>query len=323
MINRRRLIEFAGATVVLAATERSARAQVWPARYVRFLNGFGLGMELVGRIVGNHLAIQWGQQVIVETRAGAGGNIVADAVARSAPDGYTVLITGPSHAINKYLYGSLNHDPIADFEPVTTICTIPCIMAVPITSPAHSVAEFIAYAKANAGRTTYASPGNGSLPHLCAELFKRMAGIEMTHVPYRGAGPAYNDLIPGRVDVMFTILSGVEQIRAGRLRGLATTSASRTPSLPELPTLAESGLVGVDVSTWWAMFVPAKTPLTIIAKMSADVVAALADPTVSERIEKLGATPVGSTPAELGSRLKSEVDRWGRIIKDQNIKLDE
>jgi tripartite-type tricarboxylate transporter receptor subunit TctC len=197
-------------------------------------------------------------------------------------------------------------------------------MTVPITSPAHSVAEFIAYAKANPGKVTFASSGHGTSVHLSGELFKRMADIEMMHVPYRGAGPALNDLLPGRVDVMFNNIGAVlPLIQSGKLGALAVTTAKRSPAIPQLPPIAESGVPGFNVSSWYALFAPAKTPPDIIRKLNADILTALADPTTRARLEQLGVTVVGSTPEELGRLLKSEMDKWGPIIKEAGITIRE
>jgi tripartite-type tricarboxylate transporter receptor subunit TctC len=195
---------------------------------------------------------------------------------------------------------------------------------VPVTSSAHSVAEFIAHAKATPGKVTFASSGHGTSVHLSGELFKRMAGIDMMHVPYRGAGPALNDLLPGRVDVMFNNTGAVlPLIQSGKLRGLAVTSAKRTQAAPDLPPIAESGVPGFDVSSWYAVFAPLKTPPEIVRKMNADTLAALADPTTKARLEQLGVAVIGSTPEELGRFLKAEMDKWGPVIKDANITIRE
>jgi len=321
MMERRHFIRLAAASALVPSVPLAAWAQRWPTRHVRFVDGFGGAMDTVSRIVGNRVSPRWGQPVIVETKAGAGGNLAAETVARAEPDGHTLLLASPSLAINRHLYQTLSYDSVADFAPVTLVCTIPVIMTVPESSPAKSVTEFIALAKAR--RVSYASTGNGGIPHLAAELFKRLAGIEMTHVPYRGVASVYNDLIAGRVDVMFTLLTGLQQIRAGRLRGLGVGAPARLGVAPELPTVAEAGLPGFDVSTWWAFFLPARTPGDIVAKIHADIVEALGDATVKDRIEQFGARVVGSSPAELAAHLKSEIDRWGQLIKQANIRIDE
>jgi tripartite-type tricarboxylate transporter receptor subunit TctC len=227
-------------------------------------------------------------------------------------------------AVNRYLFPTLSYDPVADFTPVSLICDYPNVMAVPITSPAHSVVEFINFARANRGKVSFASSGHGTSVHLSAELFKRLAKVEMLHVPYRGAGPALNDLLPGRVDVMFNNIGAVlPLIQSDRLRGLAVTTKKRTPAAPQMPTIAESGVPGFDVSSWYAIFAPGKTPPEIVRKVNADIVTALADPATRERLEQLGVVIVGSTPAELAAHLKAEMDKWGPVIKDAGITMNE
>ena len=262
-----------------------------------------------------------GQQVVVDNRAGAGSNIGAEAAARSTPDGYTLLLGAPPLAINRFLYASLNYDSVSDLAPVSLLCRFPNILAVPVSSPLTSVRSFIDYAKANPGKVTYSSPGIGTTPHLSGELFKRMAGIELIHVPYRGAGAgAITDTIAGRVDsAINTTGSLLPTVRSGQLRGLAVTTLKRFPTAPELPTIAESGIPGFDVSSWYALFVPAKTPPEIIARLNATTVTALSEPAVRARFEPLGVVVESSTPEGLGALLQSEIDKWGPIIKAAGI----
>jgi len=327
MLSRRRLSALiAAAAAAPISFCGAAQAQSWPARVVRLIVPFppGGGTDGVGRIVAAKLSEIWGQQVVIENRGGAGSNIGAEAVARSDPDGYTILIGALPLAINRFIYPSLGYDSITDFAAVSLLCTYPNVMAVPNSSPAKSVREFIAHASANAGKITFASSGIGTSPHLAGELFKRMAGIEMTHVPYRGVAPAMNDLIPGRVDVMFNTIAGLlPQVRGGQVRGLAVSTAERFPTAPDLPTVAESGVPGFDVSSWYALFVPAKTPPDIIRKINADTVAALADAVVRARLEPLGVLVASSTPQELATLLKSEMDKWGPVIKAAGITIRE
>jgi tripartite-type tricarboxylate transporter receptor subunit TctC len=325
VISRRRLIEFSAASLLAPGLPRVGLAQAWPSRIVRLVAPFppGGGTDAVARIIAARLSEMWGQQVIIENRGGAGSNIGSEAVARSEPDGYTILIGSLPLAVNRFLYPSMGYDSLTDFAPVTLICTYPNVMAVSNSSPARSVQEFIAYAKANPGRT-FASSGIGTSTHLSGELFKRMAGIEMTHVPYRGVALAMNDLMPGRVDVMFNTIGGLlPQVRAGQLRGLAVSTIERFPTAPDLPTVAESGVPGFDVSSWYALFVPAKTPPGIISKINADMVAALAERDVRARLEHLGVLVKGSSPQELGALLKSEMDKWGPVIKAAGITVRE
>jgi tripartite-type tricarboxylate transporter receptor subunit TctC len=325
MLSRRRFVGLV-ATCALTSLVRPAGAQGWPTRHVRIIVPFvpGGATDVIARVMGNRLSEAWGQQVVVENRSGAGANIGAQAAALSDPDGYTLYITSVPHATNRFLYSSLNYDPVADFAPVTLICTQSNIMVVPNSSPAKSVREFIAHARANPGKISYGSGGIGTSVHLSGELFKRMAGIEMTHVPYRGAAPALQDVIAGRLDVIFdNITASLPHVKAGAARGLAVTAAKRVPAAADLPTIAEAGVSDFDVSTWFALFVPAKTPRAIISRVNEDAVATLAHPMVKERLEQFGATLVGSTPEELGAFLKAEMDKWGPVIREAKIKVDE
>ena len=327
MLSRRRLNGLIAASAVAPISFRGvALAQAWPARVVRLVVPFppGGGTDGVARIVAAKLSEIWGQQVVIENRGGAGSNIGSEAVARSDPDGYTILIGALPLAVNRFIYPPLGYDSITDFAAVSLLCTYPNVMAVPNSSPAKSVREFIAHARANAGKITFASSGIGTSPHVAGELFKRMAGIEMTHVPYRGVALAMNDLIPGRVDVMFNTIAGLlPQVRSGQVRGLAVSTAERFPTAPDLPTVAESGVPGFDVSSWYALFVPAKTPPDVVRKINADTVAALADGGVRARLEPLGVLVASSTPQELAALLKSEMDKWGPVIKAAGITIRE
>jgi tripartite-type tricarboxylate transporter receptor subunit TctC len=279
---------------------------------------------VVARILANRVSEVWGQQMVIENKGGAGSNIGAEAVARAEPDGYTLLIGSLPVAVNRFLYPSLNYDSVTDFAPVSQICTYPNLMVVPNSSPAKSVMEFVAHAKANRGKITFASSGTGTSTHLSGELFKRMTAIEMTHVPYRGVAPALNDIIPGRVDVMFNTMAGVlQQARAGQLRGLAVTSAKRFPTAMEFPSVAEAGVPGFDVQAWYALFAPAKTPPEIVNKLNADTVAILREPAIIAALEKTGVVVTSSTPAELARMLKAEIDLWGPVIKAAGIKVEE
>jgi tripartite-type tricarboxylate transporter receptor subunit TctC len=320
---------FLTSALAQGAVQCAARAQVtqaWPSRHVRLIVPFAPGgaTDVIARVVAYRLSELWGQQVVVENRGGGGANIGQQAAAQSDADGYTLLIASFGLAVNPFLYASLNYDPVADLAPVTLICMQPNIMVVPNASPAKSVMDFIAYAKANAGKVTYGSGGNGTSVHLCGELFKRMTGIAMTHVPYRGSAPAVQDMIAGRIDVVFdNISSSLPQVKGGNIRALAVTTAKRVPAVPLLPPIAEAGVPGFDVSSWFGFFMPAKTPAGIVNKINEDTIAALGHPMVKERLEQLGASVVGSTPAELGAFLKSEIDKWGPVIREAKIKVDE
>jgi tripartite-type tricarboxylate transporter receptor subunit TctC len=326
MISRRRALGMAAPaafapwlarrTLAQSSSTRDSSVQNWPTRFVRLIVPFppGGGTDAIARVVAGKLSDIWGQQMVVENRGGASTNIGTEAVVRADADGYTMLLQSMPLAVNRFLFPSLSYDAMSDLAPVSLLCEYANIMAVPLTSPAHSVAEFIAYA----------SSGHGTSVHLSDELFKRMAGIEMLHVPYRGAGPAFNDLVPGRVDVMFNNIGAVlPLIQGGKLRGLAVTTAKRMPAVPHLPPIAEAGVPGFDVSSWYALFAPAKTPPEIIRKMHADTVAALKDPATKERLEQLGVLVVGSTPEQLAAFLKAEIDKWAPVIKEAGISIRE
>jgi tripartite-type tricarboxylate transporter receptor subunit TctC len=319
MIDRRRLIATSAAAILAPGI---ARAQSFPNRFVRLVVPFppGGGTDAIARVLSVKLSEMWGYNMVVENRGGGATNIGTEGVVRAEPDGYTVLLQSMPLAVNKFLFPALSFDPLADLAPVTLICDYPNIMAVPLSSPAHSVREFIDYANANKGKISFASSGHGTSVHLSGELFKRMAHIELQHVPYRGAGPAFNDLIPGRVHVMFNNTGAVLPLIAGnKLRGLAVTSAKRTPLAPQFPPIAEEGVPGFDVTSWYGLFVPAKTPPEIVQKLNLDAVAAIRDPAITERLEQLGVAPIASTPAALGTFLKREMDKWGPVIKEAGI----
>ena len=326
MLNRRGFIGLAASSLAAPSILSSGvHAADWPAKPVRVVVPFtpGGSTDITARLVSNRLQEVWGQSVVVDNRPGAGGNIAADAVAHSDPDGYTIFIVGPGLATNQFLYPQLSYDPVRDFAPVTLLITQPNLMCVSNSSPAKSVQEFIAYCNANPGKVTYASSGNGTTLNLSGELFKRLAKVEMIHIPYRGGAPAINDLIPGRVDVIFDNMPSIlPHAKAGSLRALAVTTKERVAVVPEIPTIAESGVPGFDVFSWFGFFVPAKTPEGVIAKINADTNAALVYPSVKTRFEELGADPKGSTPAELASFLKSEIDKWGPVIREAKISVE-
>jgi tripartite-type tricarboxylate transporter receptor subunit TctC len=321
---RRRFLHLAAVAAALPTYSRIARAQNYPSRFVRIVVPFppGGSADPVARILAARLSEIWGQQVVAENKAGAAGNIAAVSMTQSAADGYTLFCGGDFLATNRYLY-SPTIDPITDLTPVTLICTYANVMVVPKTSPAKSVVDFIEYCKNNRGKVTFASSGTGASPHLNGELFKRMAGVEMTHVPYRGGGPAINDLIPGRVDAMFaTTPSARALVDSGAIRALAVTSAMRSPFLPDIPSIAESGVPGFDVSSWYALFLPPKTPAEIVGKVYIDAVAAIAHPQTKQRFADIGTIAGSSPPAQLTALLKSELDKWGPVIKELGIKPD-
>jgi tripartite-type tricarboxylate transporter receptor subunit TctC len=322
-VTRRRLLQCAG-TAVVAQAAPAARADTWPNSVVKLEIGFppGGGMDAAGRIIANRLSEVWGQQVIIENRGGAGGRIAVDATAHAPPDGYTMLAAPGSPAVATLLFDSLTYDPVADLAPVSLCGTFPEVIAVPNTSPAKTLADFIAYAKANAGKVSWASPGVGTYPFLTGELFKRAAGIEMTHVPYRGVtAGGMTDLVSGRVDAMFnTTGSLLPPIRANLVRGLAVTSPQRFPTAPELPTVAEAGVPGFDVTSWYGLYVPTGTPAEIVRKISTDAIAMLREAEVRKKFEDLGVIAEGSTPEQLAAKNVADFARWTPIIKAAGIR---
>jgi tripartite-type tricarboxylate transporter receptor subunit TctC len=323
MINRRQLVALAATSALAPAVIRPVFAQAWPTRPVYVVVPFAPGgiTDVVARVTAERLSRIWGQQVIIENKPGAGTNFGAEVAAKSDPDGYTMLMGTSSLATSRNLYRSLRY-AITDLAPVTLVCTFPLLMLVPNSSPAKSVAEFIAFARENKGKVTFASSGVGTTPHLAGELFKRMSGVEMTHVPYRGDAPALTDTMAGRVDLQIGGPAMLEQVRGGQVRGLAVTTAKRSPAAPELPTVAEAGVPGFDVAAWNALFVPAKTPPAIVEKMHIDTVTALSDPVVKAKLEQVGMVVAGSTSEELAALLQFEIEKWGAVIKDAKITLD-
>src|SRR6516165_9782118 len=322
MITRRRFSATAFASLLTPSmTAYPAHALAWPTRPVHLVVPFAAGgpTDVIARIVGERLSKGWGQQVLIENRPGGGTNIANEMVVRSEPDGHTVLMGGSSQATTRGLYRSLSYDPISDFAPVAFLCSYSFFMFVPDSLPVKSVSEFIAYGKANPGKLTLASPGTGSSPHLCGELFKHMAELEMVHVPYRGAAPAMSDLIPGRVHLLFSGGATLDNARSGQVQALGYTGAKRAAIAPEVPTIAEDGVAGFNVISWYGFFMPAKTPREIIKKMNADTIAALANPNVQGRLVPLGYESSPDAPEQVGAFLKSEVELWTRVVKEAGI----
>lgn len=325
MIDRRRLIKLSAASVAAPTVIGSAawsQAAGWPNRPVTIVIPFtpGGGADTIARLVAQKMTEVFGQQFIVESKPGAGGNLAAQFIARSAPDGYTMFLAGDHHATNNHLNPSLGYDAIKDFEPVSLIVQYPIAMAIPAHSPFKTLAEFIAKAKQEPGKLTYGSPGHGAVPHLSAELFVRAAKIQMTNVPYRGAAPGIQDLIPGRIDSFWNNVAPMLALqREGKLRMLAVTPARRSPAAPELPTIAET-LPGYDVTGWYALFVPAKTPRDIVDKMATGAKAAGADATFRKRLEDQAMIVVCGTPDELGKFHKADIDKWGPLIREAGLK---
>ena len=328
MLTRRHLIALSAAqaatTSLLVGDARAQAADDFPGKPVQLVVPVAAGgpTDIVARMLADRLSPMWGQQVVVENKGGAGTNIGNEYVARSNPDGYTILFGTASLAVNPSLYRTLNYDPVADLAPVSLVTRLAYFMFVPNSSPAHSLQEFIAYAKAHPGKLTMGSPGTGSAPYLTEMLFLQMAGIEMTHVPYRGAAPAFTDLIPGRLDCYFGSGTLLSYSRSGQARVLATSAPTRDAAAPEIPTIAEAGVPGYEVTAWQALFVPARTPPAIIRKISADTVTALADPAIRAKLARSGYVAGGSTPEQLATLFKSEIPRWRAVIESIGLKIN-
>ena len=304
----------------------SACAQDYPSKPLRIVVPFAAAgtSDLVSRIVGNELSILWDVPVVIDNRPGAGGNLGSDLVAKSQPDGYTMLMgTVATHAINATLFANITFDHIKDFEPVSLVASTPSVLEVNLNLPVNSVRELIAYVRANPGKLYFGSAGNGSSHHLAGELFNSMAGTKMTHVPYRGTAAALTDVVGGQIQVVFdTLPSSMPFIKANKLKVLAVTSLERDPALPDVPTVSESGLTGYEVGSWYGLLLPAGTPAPIALKISDAVAQIVRRPEVRAKFLALGATPVGNTPAEFTSHIRSETDKWSVIIKASGARVD-
>jgi len=318
----------AGTALLACAIPGFAQGNVgnWPDKPVKWIVPFppGGAMDAIARTLGEVAGRKLGQPFVIENKAGAGGNIGADAVAKSPADGYTLMITSIGMATNGALYNKLSYDPIKDFAPVSLLAVVPNILvAGPKQSDVKSVKDLIAKAKQQPDKLTYASAGNGTSIHLAGASFTSLTGVKMLHVPYRGSGPAVTDLLGGQVDFMFdSITSARPHIEAGKLRAIAITTKTRSPSLPDVPTVAEAGVPGYEVSPWFATFMPAGTPAPIVEKLGKTLNEAMNDPEVKKRLSAIGAEPIGSTPQALAAHLKTETDRWTKLIKESNIKVD-
>jgi len=321
---RRNFLHLAAGAAALPAVPRLAWAQAYPTRPVRIVVGFAPAgpSDIVARLIGQWLSERLGQQFVIDNRPGGGGNIGTEAVIRAPADGYTLLMVGGNNAINATFYEKLNFDFIRDIAPVAGIIRNALVMVVHPSVPAKTVPEFVAYAKANPRKLNMASPGTGSSPHLCGELFMMMTGTSMIHVPYRGGGPALTDLLGGQMQVYFPgTVSSIEYIKTGRLRALAVTTVTRSDALPDIPTVDEF-VPGYEASSWFGVGAPKNTPRQIIHKLNKEINAALDDPKMKAHLADLGGTALPGSPADFGKHIAEETEKWGKVIRALNIKAD-
>jgi tripartite-type tricarboxylate transporter receptor subunit TctC len=296
----------------------------YPAKPIRLIVALapGGGVDTAGRLIGQKLTDAWGQQVVAENRPGAGGTIAAELVARAAPDGYTLLMTSMGHAITPALY-KLSYDTIRDFAPISLFVQSPSVLAVHPSLPVKSVKELISFTKARPNQILFSSSGSGSGQHLAMELLNRMAGIELVHIPYKGTAPSILDLVAGRVSVTAaSAISTMPHVRAGRLRALAVASAKRSPSVPDLPTIAEAAIPGFAVDQWYSLFAPGGTPKEIVTKLYGEVAKTVTNPEARERLLAMGLDPVGSTPDEFAAYVKVETAKWGKLVREAGIRAN-
>jgi tripartite-type tricarboxylate transporter receptor subunit TctC len=326
---RRRLSRGLGLlALALVAATVPASAQspdAWPSKPVRFILPFppGGGTDILGRLVAERLTANLGQPVVTENRGGAGGNVGAEAAAKSAPDGYTIVLVAPSLAISPSLYSKLNYDPVKDFAPVSLVATVPNVMVTHPSLPAKTLAEFIQLAKNKPGEMNFGSGGSGTSNHLAGELFNIVAGVKLVHVPYKGVNLAMNDVLSGRIQlVVIGIPAAAPHIKAGRLRALALVAPQRSSVLPEVPTVAEAGLPKFEVTTWYGILAPAGTPKAIVSRLNAELVKIMHAPETKERLDAMATDPVTSTPEEFAGLIRREIAKWAEVVRDAGLKAD-
>lgn len=315
----RRTVVAAAAGALLFAPAITYAQAAYPSKTITIVVPFSAGgtTDILARVLGQFMSRDLGQPVIIDNRAGAGGNIGTQLVGRAPADGYTLLMgTVGTHAINQSLYRKLAFDPIKDFAPITRVALVPNLLVAHPSQPYKNVQELIAYAKANPGKVTFGSSGNGSSIHLSGEQFKHMAGINIQHVAYKGSAPAVNDLLGNHIAIMFDNMpSAIGHVKSGKLRPLAVTTPKRSPALPDVPTIAEAGLPGYEATSWFGMLAPAKTPAPVMAKLNASILKALADPDVKKKMAEQGAEAYGETPQQFAAFIKTETAKWGKIVK--------
>jgi tripartite-type tricarboxylate transporter receptor subunit TctC len=317
---------FLALAAALAPWPASAQLpDLWPARPIRLILPFppGGGTDILGRLIAERLTANLGQPVVTENRGGAGGNVGAEAAAKSAPDGYTIVLVAPSLAISPSLYSKLNYDPVRDFAPVSLVATVPNVMVTHPEVPAATLAEFIRLAKSKPGEMNFGSGGSGTSNHLAGELFNIVAGVKLVHVPYKGVNLAMNDVLSGRIQLVFIgIPAAAPHIKAGRLRALALVAPRRSPVLPEVPTVAEAGLRDFDVTTWYGILAPAGTPRPVVERLNTELARVMHAPEMKERLAAMATDPVTSTPEEFGDYIKREIAKWGEVVRKAGLKAD-
>ncbi|MBP3980133.1 MULTISPECIES: Bug family tripartite tricarboxylate transporter substrate binding protein [unclassified Acidovorax] len=323
---RKALAVLASLAAGAATLPGAAFAQAYPTKPISIVVPFSAGgtTDILARLVGQYLSTELGQPVVVDNKAGAGGNIGGQYAARAAADGYTLFMgTVGTHAINASLYKKMPFDPIKDFAPLTRVANVPNLLVANPQQPFKTVPEMIAYAKANPGKINFGSPGNGASPHLSGELFKSLAKVDLTHIPYKGSAPAVTDLLGNQIAIMFDNLpSVIPHVRSGKLRAIAISTAKRSPELPDVPTIAEAGVPGYEAMSWFGMFAPAATPKPVLDKLSAALAKVLANPEVKKKIADQGGESVNETPAQFAAFIKSESTKWGKVVKESGASLD-
>ena len=322
-LTRRRLVQAIAMTMVLSSG--AVMAQAWPAKPVTLIVPFPPGgtTDVLARALAEKLQHSLGQPVIVESKPGAGATLGADYVAKSKPDGYTLLIGAVHHTIATNVYKKLPYDFQKDFAPITTIALVPNVLVVNASTPARNVAELVAMAKAQPGKLTYGSNGNGTAQHLIGTQFQNITGTEIVHIPYKGSGPLATDLLGGQITMSFdTVTPVLQHIKAGKLRALGVTTAKRSSALPDVPTLDEAGLKGFNIGTWFGVLAPVATPKDIVAKLNAEAVKVIHSPEFRKRMDEIGAEPVGNSTADMGAQIKGETEKFAKLVKDGKVTID-
>ena len=316
------LLKIITAAIAMTLAIGQASAQTYPTRAIRIVVPAtpGGAIDIIARLVGDKISVSLGQSVVIENKPGASNNLGTDFVAKSPPDGYTLVIVASSHATNKHMFKSLPYDPVKDFEPVVYTHVVPLLLAINPSVPAKTVPELIAWIKANPDKASYASSGPGSSLHMAAELFMNMSGTKMLHVPYKGSSAAHPDLMGGRTSMIFDTISAIQQhVSSGAVRGLAVTTIERSPAVPDLPTISEAALKGYDAATWGGILAPAGTPKDVVAKLNVAINAALQADDVKAKLTAVGVQIQGGTPERFAAVIQSEVDKWGKLVKDAGI----